>query len=108
MDKVDASGSTKRVGIEAFQSALLPQYDYVIPTTTKAQLNSILRLTGIRDVDILETQFESTSLVLAHGCDMFFSRVNPDGNFDVLSDSFNQYMLAAVVVLIAVKSPTNY
>jgi len=43
------------------------------------------------------TFLESTSLVFAHGLDLFYTRVTPSGAFDLLSEDFNRPFLAATV-----------
>jgi hypothetical protein len=40
---------------------------------------------------------ESTSLVLASGLDLFYTRVAPSGSFDVLSESFSKSQLLATI-----------
>lgn len=45
---------------------------------------------------------ESTSLVLAHGLDLFLTRIAPSNTFDVLNESFNKLQLVLTVVALAV------
>lgn len=45
---------------------------------------------------------ESTSLVFAHGLDLFLSRVSPSRTFDVLSENFNKAQLVATVLALGV------
>ena len=82
-------------------SPKLPKYDYNIFSDPKNTLNAHLQLSDIKDIEVIETEFESTSLVIAYGSDIFFTRVNPDGNFDILSSDFNEYLLVLITVLIA-------
>ncbi len=41
---------------------------------------------------------ESTSLVFAHGLDMFLTRVAPSKTFDVLDENFNKVQLVLTVI----------
>lgn len=45
---------------------------------------------------------ESTSLVLAYGQDLFFTRVSPSGTFDLLSKSFNKFQLVLIILGLSV------
>jgi ER membrane protein complex subunit 1 len=45
---------------------------------------------------------ESTSLVLASGLDLFFTRVAPSGEFDVLSEGFSKSQLLATIAALAI------
>lgn len=44
---------------------------------------------------------ESTSLVFGTGLDMFWTRVAPSGEFDVLSDGFSRGQLLATIMALA-------
>lgn len=45
---------------------------------------------------------ESTSLILASGLDLFYTRVAPSGSFDVLSEGFNKAQLLATITALAI------
>ena len=45
---------------------------------------------------------ESTSLVLASGLDLFFTRVAPSGSFDVLSEGFSKGQLLATILALMI------
>ena len=45
---------------------------------------------------------ESTSLVLGLGLDLFWTRVAPSGEFDVLSEGFSRGQLVATIAALAV------
>lgn len=40
---------------------------------------------------------ESTSLVLVYGLDVFFTRVSPSKDFDMLSSEFNRSLLTLIL-----------
>lgn len=88
-------------------SASLPPYSYHLPYNENNILNAHISLNFIDKIEIFETEFESTCLVLAHGSDMFFTRVNPDGIFDMLKQDFNYIMLGIAVVVITVSFPSQ-
>lgn len=45
---------------------------------------------------------ESTSLLFAHGLDLFLTRgLNPSGTFDILSDSFNKAQLLLTLAVLS-------
>lgn len=86
-------------------SASLPPYQYFLPYTDKNILNAHLKLDNANGIKVFATEFESTSLVLVYGGEMFFTRIHPDGIFDMLKSDFNYILLGIAVVAIAVKSP---
>lgn len=104
MDFIDGKPPKHRIGNEVYMSETLPGYNYRIPFAEQNVLNAHVKLSYIDKLEIFETAFESTCLVLAHGSDMFFTRVNPDGIFDMLSPDFNHILLGIVVVLVTVSA----
>ena len=44
---------------------------------------------------------ESTALVLAHGLDVFVTRVQPSRNFDLIPDDFPYALLITVTLVLA-------
>ncbi|KJH51246.1 hypothetical protein DICVIV_02611 [Dictyocaulus viviparus] len=40
---------------------------------------------------------ESTSLMLAYGIDLFFTRLHPSGTFDILKDDFDHVLISVVL-----------
>mmetsp|Transcript_23336 Transcript_23336/g.34932 ORF Transcript_23336/g.34932 Transcript_23336/m.34932 type:complete len:985 (+) Transcript_23336:3-2957(+) len=63
---------------------------------------------NIRSVVCAPTFLESTSLTLAFGTDLFFTRVTPSGTFDLLSSDFNKPFLAMTVTLVVVLLGVTY
>lgn len=47
---------------------------------------------------------ESTSLMLAYGMDLFYTRVTPSGTFDILRDDFDWEFISIVMILLIVMS----
>ena len=87
----------------------LTQYDPVVPDDPRrvishkynvcySPFNSKATLipkqvASIRSIHTSPTSLESTSLVFAHGLDLFFTRISPSGTFDLLSENFNKAQL---------------
>jgi ER membrane protein complex subunit 1 len=77
-------------------------YDPVIPDERKWTISHLNELFGVTNVKTSPALLESTSLVLASGLDLFYTRVAPSGTFDVLSNSFSKsQLLATIVALVA-------
>ena len=102
MDFIEGKPPKHRLGNEVYQSVSLPPYAYNLPFNENNVLNAHIDLNYVDKIEIFQTEFESTCLVLVHGSDMFFTRVNPDGIFDMLSQDFNYVMLGIAVVVITV------
>lgn len=82
----------------------LLRFSAVLPFDPKWVLSHGLDLLSVVDVVTSPTRFESMSLVLAFGShDIFFTRLSPIGNFDMLGKGFNkgQIVLTLVVLLVA-------
>ena len=103
MNFIDGKPPQERIGSEVYMSPHLPQYSYFIPLDDRNMLNAHIKLSHIDNIHIFETEFESTSLLLATGSEIFFSRVNPDGTFDMLSDNFNYNLLGLAVIVSIVR-----
>lgn len=87
----------------SYLSSVYPPYQYFLPVSPIATLNAKWRLSGIQKLKIVETKFESTSLVIAYGKDLFVTKVQPDNTFDLLNDDFNYALLGVVAVVMTVK-----
>lgn len=53
---------------------------------------------GLRSVVAEPAALESSSLLFAHGLDLFYSRLSPSKTFDLLPDDFPMALLVIVVV----------
>lgn len=72
----------------------IPLYDRNVVSYSKV-------LGGLRKVVTAPTALESTSLAVALGEDVFFTRVAPLGSFDILSSDFNCGFLVLTVIVLA-------
>jgi hypothetical protein len=78
----------------------LIQYDPLMPDDPRRIISHKypLALSSIQSIYTSPTSLESTSLIFAHGLDLFFTRVSPSGTFDLLSESFNKAQLAFTII----------
>jgi hypothetical protein len=88
---------------------LIP-YDALIAYDPKRVVTHAYPVLGLGEIATSPALVESTSLVFAHGLDLFLTRgVTPSGTFDILSDDFNKAQLlltlAALSVGIAIAKP---
>jgi hypothetical protein len=75
------------------EEQLIP-YDPLIAPDTRRVISHKYPLLGARAIISSPALLESTSLLFAHGIDLFLTRgVNPSGTFDILSDNFNKLQL---------------
>lgn len=93
----------KPKGKLSYHSTVYPPYTYSLPLSPISVLNANWRLSGIEKVKVIDTKFESTSLVVAYGKDVFMTKIQPDNTFDLLNDDFNFTLLAIMSVAITVR-----
>ena len=62
----------------------LPPYDAVIPVVPTKYLSYGQPLIGLNEIKAFPTRLESTTQILATGFDLFYMRVSPENNFDLL------------------------
>lgn len=86
----------------SYHSRVYPPYNYYLPLNPVSTLNANWRLSGIRKVKIIDTKFESTSLLIAYGKDVFVTKIQPDQTFDLLNEEFNYTMLGLACIAITV------
>lgn len=93
----------KRVTAQDKEEMLVP-YDPVLVSDPKSVLSHAREVAGTTSIVVAPTLLESTALVCAFGLDVFFTRVTPSMQFDVLSDSFSksQIVVSIVALLLAI------
>lgn len=52
----------------------------------------------LRGADTFPTALESTTLMLAYGMDLFYTRIAPSKSFDMLDDDFSYALLVATLL----------
>jgi len=65
-------------------------------------LNYFKKVEDIKEITTAPTYLESTSLVFAHGLDVFFTQTAPSNTFDVLNSDFNYQALLLTTVSLLV------
>jgi hypothetical protein len=94
----DARRPLKQPTQEEMEEGIM-QYHPVLPLMPTQMLSYNLTIAGLRGVRAVPAGgLESTSLVLAYGVDMFFTRSAPSKTFDMLPEDF-QYGLLIVTVI---------
>lgn len=83
----------KEEGALELKSKTHPPYDAVIPFISTKYLSYGLPLINLKEVKAFPTRLESTTQILAYGFDIFFMRVSPENNFDLLQEHFNYTLL---------------
>jgi len=86
----------------SFGSAELPPYQPILPQIPLFVASYNYQLVGLKDIVVSPTTFESTSLVLTYGHDLYFTRVSPEKGYDMLNEDFNYiYLIVTVVTILA-------
>lgn len=68
-----------------------------IPLIPEASLNYNQTLERVRGIQVAPARLESTSHVLVHGLDLFYTRVAPSKQFDVLKEDFDHRLIILVL-----------
>ncbi|RIA80203.1 hypothetical protein C1645_12520 [Glomus cerebriforme] len=87
----------QRVLTNEDKEEMLIPYDPAIPDNKKWVLSYHLPVAGIRQIITSPALLESTTLVLAYGLDLWFTREAPSKTFDVLSEDFSKGTLLATI-----------
>ncbi|EEZ99650.1 ER membrane protein complex subunit 1 [Tribolium castaneum] len=70
----------------------------------EATINYNQTLARIRKIAVAPAKLESTSHVLVHGLDLFYTRVAPSKTFDLLKEDFDHRLIVLVLVGLVVAS----
>ena len=87
--------------------ALLP-YMPIIDIPQANFMSYYLDLYGIKSIKSTPTLLESSTLVLAHGFDLFMTRQSPSKSFDRLGESFAKHMPVYAIVFLLVATLTAW
>jgi len=93
--------TTQLVTSADLKSKDLPVYDAVIPLIPTKYLSYGLPLVGLKEVKAFPTRLESTTQVLVYGFDIFYTRLSPENNFDLVQEHFNYTLLFAFILGLA-------
>jgi len=84
------------------EEMLIP-YEPALPSNPKSVISHKYQILGAKYLTSSPALVESTSLLLVHWLDLFFSRgVTPSGTFDILTDSFNKAQLLLTLAVLSV------
>ncbi|GMT14592.1 hypothetical protein PFISCL1PPCAC_5889, partial [Pristionchus fissidentatus] len=75
-----------------------------IPIATEDMVNYNQSVYNIKTIKAFPSGLESTSLMLAYGLDMFYTRLTPSGTFDILKDDYDTGLITLVLVALFVGS----
>ncbi|XP_044258002.1 ER membrane protein complex subunit 1 [Tribolium madens] len=70
----------------------------------EATINYNQTLARIRKIEVAPAKLESTSHVLVHGLDMFYTRVAPSKTFDLLKEDFDHRLIVLVLAGLVIAS----
>lgn len=79
------------------EEGLLP-YHPVLPLEGTAIVSHNRSIHQITQIYTADSQLESTSHILAHGVDLFYTRVTPALSYDLLNEDFSYKLLVVTVV----------
>ncbi|XP_012563007.1 ER membrane protein complex subunit 1 [Hydra vulgaris] len=85
------------------EEGVLP-YSPELPVSPKGFINYNMTVEKIRGIHTASAGLESTSLVLAYGLDLYFTRVMPSRMFDVLKEDFDYIFISGVLSLLIFSS----
>ncbi|VDO27239.1 unnamed protein product [Haemonchus placei] len=68
-----------------------------IPIATEDMVNYNQTVHNVRGIKTASSGLESTSLMMAYGIDVFFTRLHPSGTFDILKDDFDHVLISVVL-----------
>lgn len=82
------------------EEGLVPYHPFlnIIPRDVATYFKNVL---GIKSIKTLPTYLESTSVVVAYGVDIFFTRRMPSKPFDTLSDDFSYSQLIISIIVLS-------
>ncbi|KAH1004284.1 hypothetical protein HUJ04_004063 [Dendroctonus ponderosae] len=75
-----------------------------VPLHPEAIINYNQSLGRIRGIEVAPARLESTSHILVHGLDIFYTRVAPSKTFDVLKEDFDHRLIVLVLTGLIIAS----
>ncbi|XP_056008838.1 ER membrane protein complex subunit 1-like isoform X2 [Ostrea edulis] len=82
---------------ETMEEGTIP-YIPELPVNAEAIINYNQSLFNVQGVYTSPAGLESTSLVLAYGLDLYFTRIQPSKMFDVLKEDFDYFFISVVLL----------
>lgn len=88
--------------VNYFKSTTLPAYDYFIPLDYKKFITKHLTVGAAEKLWVEPSNYESTSVVVCGGKEIFIGTHAPDNKFDQLPEDFSKAKLWALFVLFVI------
>lgn len=88
--------------INYFKSTTLPAYDFFIPLDHKKYITKHLTVSSADKLWVEPSNYESTSVVVCGGKEIFIGTHAPDNKFDQLPEDFSKAKLWALFILFVV------
>ncbi|KRX57589.1 ER membrane protein complex subunit 1 [Trichinella sp. T9] len=88
---------TVNITPELKEEGVIP-YTPDLPIATDHIINYNQTLLSVRGIHTAPSGMESTSLVFIYGLDLFFTRINPAGTFDILKEDFDHWLITVVLL----------
>uniref|UniRef100_A0A1B0D303 ER membrane protein complex subunit 1 n=1 Tax=Phlebotomus papatasi TaxID=29031 RepID=A0A1B0D303_PHLPP len=88
---------------QAREEGVIP-YIPELPLPSEQVINYNQSIARIRGIYTAPSGLESTCLVIAHGLDMFVTRVAPSKTFDLLKEDFDYFLISIVLLGLTVAS----
>jgi hypothetical protein len=83
------------------EEGLVP-YAEVLPIAPKAWVTTKHQVARLRGIVTAPASLESTVLCVAHGLDVFFTRLHPSRSYDMLDEEFSYLLLIVTLAALAV------
>ena len=97
---LDPRRPTRKPTKEDKEERLVP-YSEKLPLIPHMYVTYGQPVAGLRAIATAPSRLESTSHLLAHGVDLFYTRVTPSKSFDRLEDDFSYLLLIVTMVALA-------
>ncbi|GMJ07672.1 hypothetical protein like AT5G11560 [Hibiscus trionum] len=79
------------------EEGIIPLTDS-LPIIPQSYVTHALRVEGLRGILTVPAKLESTTLVFAHGVDLFFTQLAPSRTYDSLTEDFSYALLLLTIV----------
>lgn len=83
------------------EEGIIPLTDS-LPIIPQSYVTHALKVEGLRGIITVPAKLESTTLVFAHGVDLFFTRLAPSKTYDSLTEDFSYALLLITIVALVV------
>ncbi|KAL3532016.1 hypothetical protein ACH5RR_005537 [Cinchona calisaya] len=83
------------------EEGIIPLTDS-LPVIPQSYITHALKVEGLRGIVTVPAKLESTTLVFAHGVDLFFIRLAPSKTYDSLTEDFSYALLLLTIVALVV------